>query len=736
MKQVGHSLRSHEIQIEDVPAPCCQPKNLLVATAASFISSGTERELLKRGGARLIRAAFDRPDLVRMMLRRIRLNGPAQVAATIRCRMDIPLPLGYSSAGVVIEVGAGAEGFSVGDRVACAGAGVATHASINCVPQNLSVKIPGEMSFEEAASVALGAIAMQGVRIAGVSLGERVAVIGLGLAGLLTGQILKAAGCQVIGIDPDSDRVWIAPELAFDEAYPSPVARECLRSGPGCDAVILTAATASRQPVELAGELARDRGIVVVVGDVRVDVPRELYYKKELQIRYSRSYGPGRYDLSYEEEGRDYPPGYVRWTEKRNMEAYLALVAAGKVRVLPLITHRFPVENAGQAYDLLAGRTAERHLGIVLTYPHAARSEKKVQVRSPGPWKPILKAGRRQLRIGWIGAGNFSRSILLPALRRVDGIKLLGVANAGGMSAKAAARRFGFEYCAADAGEVLSDPEVDVVFIATRHHLHAALISAALHGGKHVFVEKPLCVSQEEIAHIRSAYEGSSQILSVGFNRRFSRPARESIQFLQGRRGPLSVFYRVNAPTLPPGHWVLDSVQGRGRIIGEVCHFVDFIQFITQSLPVRVQAWPLPQSTGNMEDNFETHLDMEDGSSARLSYICSGAATLAKERIEIHGDGRTAIIDDFKKCVFFDSHHRGALRLLRQDKGHESEVRAFIEAVRQGGPSPISLASLAATTLATLKIRESLLTGEPKSFLEADHDSLYLAEPVPATSKV
>ena len=729
MKQVVHSLRSRDVQVEDVPAPCCRANGLLVSTAASFISNGTEREMLKCGGAGMIRQAFERPDLVRMVLRRVRSTGLAQVAATLRSRMDIPCALGYSSAGTVLEIGAGVKGFAAGERVACAGAGFAAHAAVSWVPQNLCVKIPGEVNFEEASSVALGAIALQGVRIAAASVGERVAVIGLGLAGLLTGQILKAAGCRVIGVDPDLERVQLARELAFDEVYSGSTLRDCepLRAA-ACDAVILTAATKSRKPVELAGELARDRGLVVVVGDVRVDVPRELYYKKELQIRYSRSYGPGRYDPAYEEQGRDYPPGYVRWTEKRNMEAYLDLVEAGKVRVQPIITHRFPVERARLAYDLVAGRMPDRPVGIVLNYPHAAPPERKFQVRVQNRMKPNQAHRERDLRIGWIGAGNFSQSILLPALRRIEGIKLVGVANASGISASAAARRFGFEYCATEVEQVLSDPEIDIVFIATRHHLHAAMIVAGLERGKHVFVEKPLCVNEEEIVQIQSACQGASRLLTVGFNRRYSRVACEAARFLEGRLGPLSILYRVNVPTLPREHWTLDSEQGHGRIVGEACHFIDFVQFLTQSLPLRVQAWPLSQSAESVDDSFEARIEMEDGSSVHLSYLSTGASTLAKERIELHGDGRTVVVDDFKRCAFLDSHRTRTLRLIRQDKGHEAELRAFVQAVRQGGSNPIRFASLVATTLATLKIRESLRTGGPRLVLETEHQSPYFAD--------
>jgi predicted dehydrogenase len=727
MKQVVHSLHSKQIQVEEVPVPRCQPNGLLVRTAASFISSGTERGMIARGGVGLLRQAVEQPDLVRLVMRRIRRNGMGQVAAAVRSRLDIPTPLGYSAAGTVMEIGAATVGFCVGDRVACAGAGFAAHAAVNKVPENLCVKIPGEVSFEDAASVALGAIALQGVRISGASVGERVAVIGLGLVGLLTGQILKAAACQVMGVDPDPERVRLALALGFDEAWESSGAalRDRLRCLPGCDAVIVTAATRSRQPVDLAGELGRDRAVVVVVGDVRVDVPRQLYYRKELQIRYSRSYGPGRYDPAYEERSQDYPVGYVRWTEKRNMEAYLGLVLQGRVQVGPLITHRFRVADAAEAYDLIQGRTGAKHLGVILTYPESA-AEQIPAPMSVAARRPLqIKTGEQDLRIGWIGAGNFSRAVLLPALRRMEGIHLAGVANLSGMTAKAVARRFGFDYCTADAEQILSDPRIDLVFIATRHHLHAPMVVAALERGKHVFVEKPLCVSVREIEAIRTAYENSAKILAVGFNRRFSGAARECARFLEARRERLSVHYRVNAPPLPPGHWAANATEGHGCIIGEACHFVDFIQFLTGTMPARVEAWPLATSSANAEDNFEARIEMDDGSVAHLSYSTAGASTLPKERIEIHSGGRSAILDDFRKCTLFDARRARAKRWWRQDKGHEAELRALIHAIRQGGPCPIPFESLAATTLATLKIRESLAAGEPKlaHALEMEHPS-------------
>ncbi len=761
MKQVLQDLRSHQIQVEEVPPPCCLPGGVLVRTAASLISSGTERATIALGGKSLLGKALERPDLVRRLFRRLKTSGVADVMATVRARLDTAVALGYSSSGVVLEVGEGAEELAVGDHVACAGAGHAGHAEVNWVPRNLCVKIPHGVSFEAAASVAVGAIALQGVRVAEVRLGERVAVVGLGLVGLLAAQILQAAGCVVWGLDTDPERVRLAKELGVDYACENQVWEQgpysaLCRRGQGADAVILTAATRSSEPVEFAGELARDRGVVVVVGDVRVDVPREHYYKKELQVRYSRSYGPGRYDAEYEEGGSDYPYGFVRWTEKRNMEAFLALLAKQKVRLEPLLTHRFRIDQALEAFKLLSGERKEKYVGILLSYPsdstfpnrvtlqpipspalpsHAERGEESLSAMGPATGVPstpssspvILSAAkdlsspspsnrntemRKTIGVGWIGAGSFSRARLLPALRKIRGLHFMGLANATSPSARRVANSFGFRYCVTDPNEILNDPHINAVFIGTRHHLHAPLVIAALERGKHVFVEKPLCVDEAELNEIADKFEGSGRILSVGFNRRFSPFARECKAFYEGRHEPLSILYRVNAGRLPPTHWTYDPTQGHGRVVGEVCHFIDLASFLTSSLPAEVQAWPVNGLGDNHEDNLHIQLLLADGSRAEISYLSSGDASVPKERIEVCGDGRTAISEDFRKAWFYSHNHCRSRSLFSQDKGHREELRAFVEAVAGGGELPIPFESLRATTLATFRIRESMRCGK------------------------
>ena len=550
------------------------------------------------------------------------------------------------------------------------------------------------------------------------------------------------------------------------------------------DAVILTAATRSAEPVELAGRLARERGVVVVVGDVRVDVPRELYYRKELQLRYSRSYGPGRYDSAYEERGADYPYGFVRWTENRNMRAYLDLVAVQKVRVQPLITHRFRIDEAQEGYKLLSGQRQERYLGIVLTYPRAAAvaaAGERAQglgdtrgfgqpphparyTRHPLPqggegtvngWAPkdtsrpqptdvgnssqmtalaplgervasvasrvrglagtlltrnIAGHGINAVRIGWIGAGMFSRGKLLPAVCKVPNVELVGLANATGISARSAARDFGFRYCCTDALEILNDPLIDAVFIGTRHDLHAALVISALECGKHVFVEKPLCVNEAQLERIAAAHRKAARLLTVGFNRRFSPFARECRQFFDGRDEPLSVIYRVNAAGVPRTHWLFDPDQGHGPIIGEVCHFVDSIQYLTSSLAVWVEAGASGSTEAGSKGSLHVRIGLADGSLAEILYVSSGDALVPKERVEVFGAGRAAICEDYRMWRFY--HNRRRQRsLFRQDKGYREEMRTFVEAVAKGGQAPISFESLQATSLATFRIRESLSSG-------------------------
>jgi predicted dehydrogenase/threonine dehydrogenase-like Zn-dependent dehydrogenase len=718
MKQLLQDLKTHKVHVEDVPAPGCHPRGVLVRTCASMVSSGTERASISLTQKSLLGKAMERPDLVRQVLRKARTAGVTETLSAVKARLDGFIAPGYSSAGIVVEVGAEAIEFSPGDRVACAGSSHASHAEVNGVPTNLCVKIPGEVEFEAASSVAIGSIALQGVRIADARIGDRVVVIGLGLVGLITAQILKSAGCVVTGIDPDPMRVRLAETLGLDFAcvnsdWPQNAGQAGGLEGHGADAVIITASTRSGDPIRLAGQVARDRGIVVVVGDVRVDVPREQFYKKELEIRYSRSYGPGRYDPAYEEKGIDYPYGYVRWTEKRNMEAYLGLIASGKVRIGPLITHRFPIDQGVEAYQLLAGTHDEPYVGIVLTYPEGADFSRQMVVRPDR--KPSTRPGtaKEEIGIGWIGAGSFSCTKLLPVLKRVPGIDLRCVANATGPSSRKVATRFSFRSCTTDPRAILEDDSVGVVFIATPHHLHASLVIEALKRHKHVYVEKPLCVNRDELRDIEAAYVQSKGILYVGFNRRFSPFARHCLRFFPQARGPLSILYRVNAGTIPANHWIRDPHKGHGRVIGEVCHFIDFVQAVTSAQPHKVQAWAIgPQSAG---ENLHIQVLLSDGSVAEISYLSNGDRGLPKEHIEIFGALKAAVCEDFRVMRFYAAGSGRTRRLWRQDKGHKAEISAFLKSLQYGGRPPIEFESLRTTTLASFAIEESLLKGEPVS---------------------
>lgn len=718
MKQLLQDMNSHALEVRDVPPPRCLPGGVLVKNVASLISSGTERTAIRLGGKTLLGKAIERPDLVKQVLRRIMSTGVAEVAATVRARLDVDIALGYSSAGVVVEVGEEIDEFAPGQRVACAGMGHASHAEVDSVPGNLCVGIPSGVDFVSASSVAVGAIALQGIRLAEAKIGERVAVIGLGLVGLLSVQILKAAGCRVLGIDPDPERVSRALELGADFAC----ANREWKENPwnrvhdrleGVDAVIITAGTRSNEPVELAGRVARDRAVVVIVGDVRVDVPREFYYKKELQVRYSRSYGPGRYDSRYEEGGLDYPPGYVRWTEKSNMESYLQLVAQGKVDVARLITHRFDISKATRAYKLLSGETKGKYIAMVLTYPGTDSTciPKRVAVRERAASPRTVGSLQTSTRVGWIGAGSFSRSKLLPALRKIKNANLVGLANATGVSARKVAERFGFDYCTTEANQLLDDPSINTIFIATRHHLHGSLVKSALERGKNVFVEKPLCVNEEELDCIVKAYAAGNSVLTVGFNRRFSPFARECRKLFEGRTEPLSIAYRVNAGRLPGTHWIYDPLQGHGRVIGEICHFVDMIQFLASSDPVEVQAWPMGIHDGRAEDNLQIRVVLSDGSTGNILYLSSGDLSVPKERVEVFGQGRTVVCDDYKKIRFYRDSRSRSKTFFCQNKGHHEELQIFIHSVTCDTAPPIPFESLLLTTRTTFCIRESLRTG-------------------------
>ena len=688
MKQVLQSYRTGELQLAEVPAPGLEPGSLLVLTAASLVSAGTDRSQLALGKKTLLGKARERPDLVRKVLDRLQRDGLLATGKAVLGKLDQPVPLGYSCTGRVVALGEGVQGFAIGDRVACAGARVANHAELNLVPQSLCARVPEGLPDEEAAFVALGAVALHGLRQAAPTLGETFAVIGLGLVGQLAVQLLRASGVQVLGVDLDARKVQLALELGAEAAVTrdGAVLDEALRltRGRGVDGVLICASAPSNDPVQLAGELCRDRGRVVAVGAVGMEVPRRPWYDKELTLLQSRSYGPGRYDADYEERGLDYPAGYVRWTEGRNLEAFLALCAAGRVRCEKLISHRVPIERAAEAYELLKDSSA---LGIVLTYPQKAEPARSVSV-APA-------ASGSALRVGLIGAGQFAAGTLAPALAK-SGARLVSIASARGYTAKHLAEKYRFEEATTDADAVVRAS--DAVFIATRHAQHAALATLALKAGKHVFVEKPPALSEDELRALLDAAQG--RVLVTGYNRRF---APLALELRKALHGPLVMDVRVNAGPLPPEHWLRDPREG-GRILGEACHFVDLCAFLCGALPVSVFA----RAAG--DEDVLLSLKFGDGSIASIAYLASGDPAAGKERIEVAGGGVLAVLEDFRRLEIRRAGKK-SVKSSAQDKGHAQCVAAFLEAARSG-KAP-ALDALAAVSRATFAALESLRSGEP-----------------------
>ncbi len=712
MKQVLQNLKTGSVCIEEVPAPALRDEGILVRSAVSLVSAGTERMLMKLAKKGLLGKARERPDLVRKVFAKLRRDGFLATLGAVREKLEREIPLGYSLSGEVIAVGSRAGEFSVGQRVACAGAGYANHAEVNYVPRLLAVPVPAGVSAEAAAYATVGAIALQGIRNAGVQAGETVVVLGLGLIGQLAVQLLKASGCRVVGLDVSPWRGGLAEAQGADLAMG--VQSEGLRGrvldfsrGRGADAVIITAATRSNAPLVLAAELARDRARVVLVGVTGMEVPRKEYYEKELTLMVSRSYGPGRYDRQYEEYGHDYPAGYVRWTENRNLEAFLDLVAAGRVRPEALTTHRFAIADALAAFEMvLANR--QPHLGVVLTYAQGAEGASPAgRIELARPAKVRAKA---TVGVSFVGAGSFARAVLLPNLAKLPGVELRGIASASGVSARSAGQKFGFAFCASAEEELLADDRTDAVFIVTPHSQHAGAACRALEAGKAVFCEKPLAIDAEQLAAVCRALAESDGRLMVGFNRRFSPLAGELKAFFAGR-GPLTMVYRCNAGRLPGDHWLSGAAEG-GRIIGEACHFFDFSAFLADAEPVEVYAAGL--GTSGSADEAQITVRYGDGSVGHLVYTAEGPASFSKERVEVFAGGAVGVIDDFRALwLEAEGGRPRRRRLFRADKGHAAELRAVVEALRGGQGMPISPQSLVATTATALAAVESLRQGRP-----------------------
>ena len=703
----------------DVPAPTLLQRGVLVRTAFSLISTGTERSTVEAGRESLLQRARRQPQKAAELAGQAMSEGLGPVLEKVQNKLASLTPIGYSAAGVVTEVGPDAAGFRAGDRVACAGPR-APHAQVLSLPVNLCAHVPDGVPLAGACSATLGAIALQGIRQADVRLGENVAVIGLGLLGQLTVQMLRASGCAVLGSDLSRARVELALRCGaaqglVPEADDPRAAIDRLTRGLGFDAVIVTAATSSNAPLVLAGELARDRARVVIVGLVRAEIPRSPYYEKELSVLLSRSYGPGRYDPVYEEQGVDYPPGYVRWTEKRNMEAYLELLARGALDLAPVLDRRFPLSHAAEAYELVTSGTEA--LGIVLVYPGAADAAELPAETAPEP--PPVPESRPPLRrpilgVGVIGAGSFAQAHLLPHLRRDPAIRLTSVATAGGLTARQVQGRFGFERAEDSVAALLAREDVHTVFIATRHDSHAALTAEALRAGKSVFVEKPLALTLEQLEQVRAALEETGGLLCVGFNRRFAPLVRE-IKARLGGAAPLGLSYRVNAGAVPLSHWTQDPSVGGGRILGEACHFFDLLAHLAGARITRVHGEsfaPGARPAWSVDDACFA-LSFANGSAGTVGYWASGEKSFPKESLELFGAGFSARMDDFRELVLAGPGGRKVLRARAQDKGHAEEMRLFARAARGEGPAPIKVAELLDSTRATILAARSLAERRP-----------------------
>lgn len=671
----------------------------------SLISVGTEGSTVKAARKSLVGKAKERPQQVRQAIDVLKKQGPVQTYRVVMRKLDCYSPMGYSSAGEVIDVGERVVGFHIGDRVACAGAGYASHAEVICVPEKLCVRLPSDADLKAASYNTLGAIALQGIRQADLRLGESCAVIGLGLLGQLTCLMLRVSGVKAFGVDIDefavetarahcADHAWLrsAPEVSWQV--------EAATAGLGVDAAIITASTRSLDPINFAARIARKRGRIVVVGEVPTGFDRDPHwYRKELELLMSCSYGPGRYDPDYEEKGRDYPAAYVRWTENRNMGTFQELVHSGRIDLAYLTTHEFDLEEAPDAYDMIVNRS-EPFLGVMLRYD--VQTPLKHQAIAVRRSIPIGRVG-----IGFIGAGNYAQSNLLPHIPKRDpDVVCVGVLSGKGPTSKRVAERFGFEFCSGDAADVLANPEVNTVFIATRHNSHAEYVMRAMQAGKHVFVEKPLCLSPEQLAAIEKLWQQRPQLrLMVGYNRRFAPHAVELKKRIGD--GPVSMIYRINAGAIPANTWIQDQEIGGGRIIGEICHYVDFLVWMASSLPRSVHATAMPDPHG-LNDTITINLSFDNGSIGTICYFANGSPQFAKEYIEVYSGGLTGVIQDFKRLRIHGGGSPLHQRSFSQNKGQKSMLRQFLQSIKDGGMPLITPREIVAVTRACFAVVESI----------------------------
>lgn len=693
MRQILQNLKTGITEIAEVPCPQVKPGHLLIKTHASVVSAGTEKMLVDFGKANLLDKARQQPDKLRQVLDKMKTDGLLPTLDAVRTKLDQPLPLGYSNAGIVLAVGQGVQGFSVGDRVVSNG----NHAEIVCVPKNLCAKIPDGVNDEAAAFTVIGAIGLQGIRLANPTLGEFFVVTGLGLIGLITVQLLKAHGCRVLGIDLDSKKLQLAKHFGAEVVDLSkgedPVAiANSFSNGYGVDGVLITAATKSSEPIHQSAQMCRKRGRIVLVGVTGLVLSRADFYEKELSFQVSCSYGPGRYDPEYEQKGRDYPFGLVRWTEQRNFEAILNMLADKKLDIQRLITHRLPFDQALEAYNLLSA--GKPYIGIILDYSQKENIDLRNQtvLLDYSTNQRVTIISKKQNVVGMIGAGNFTNQVLLPALKKT-GVRLKTIASSGGITGVHVGRRFGFEKTTTDPAEIIQDNEINSVFITTRHNTHARYVKAALKAGKHVFVEKPLCISRNELAEIAQLSNANSQVIMVGFNRRFSPLAKQAKELLGTITEPKTIIMTVNAGFIPADHWTQDPEVGGGRIIGEACHFIDLLRFLVGFQIVDLKVTTIGSLPGIKikEDKITFTLVFADGSMGTVHYFSNGHKSFPKERLEVFCGGRILAIDNFKVLIGYGWPNFKKMKLWRQDKGHYEEVRAFVDAVQNGQSYPIPL---------------------------------------------
>lgn len=705
MKQILQNLKTGATEITDVPVPLVGHSSLLIQTSRTLVSAGTERMLVDFGKAGLIEKARQQPDKVRMVLDKIKTDGLMPTIEAVLNKLDQPIPMGYCNVGMVSEVGAGVSGFQVGDRVASNG----KHAEVVSMPLNLCAKVPATVTDDEAAFTVISAVALQGIRLVQPTLGEVVVVTGLGLIGQIAVQLLRAHGCRVLGIDFDRAKLDMAKRFGAEivdlSAGEDPVATaQVFSRGRGVDAVIVTASTKSSEPMHQAAKMCRKRGRIVLVGVTGLELSRADFFEKELTFQVSCSYGPGRYDPNYEEKNQDYPVGFVRWTEQRNFEAVLDMMADRRVDVRPLISHRFGIDEAEKAYAIIGG--AESSLGILLAYPGGP--ERRLENRTIKlADRPVGASGK--LSVSFIGSGNYATAVLIPAFKEA-GVRLRSVASGAGVSGVHAGRKYGFEETTTDTGKLFADPDTNAVVITTRHDSHSRFVLKALQAGKHVFVEKPICLTLDELAEIEATYarlaeQDKTPLLMVGFNRRFAPQVQKMKNLLAGVKGPKAFVMTVNAGAIPVTHWTQDKEVGGGRIVGEVCHFINLLRFLAGASIESHTSVEMKSPTG---DTVTINLRFADGSLGTVHYFANGNKSFPKERLEVFAGGRVLQLDNFRKLLAFGWPGFTKMNLWSQNKGQKACAAAFVQAVCKGGMAPIPLDEIFESTRVSIEVATAL----------------------------